>query len=162
MLGISTTRISTDKHYTKANATTPANATTTTTTTDAELVFLAKQSIDLLNARDFSNPFFHQHLASDIRVDLQGTVTYGFDAYLHNYIHDAKRSVNFVVDIDNVTATVDEKAGSGMVILSQYLRAFRSESRQMAGSISMHFDRVGGVWVCRNVIMMFGTPEVLL
>ena len=129
---------------------------------EKELIYLTTTVIELLNARSFSNPWFKQHVSPNVRLDVQGRVQYGLEAFTGNYQNDAGGSKNFKVDVENATAIVDEKQGCGTVILSQYLRSFPADERKMAGTILMKWSLTGGQWICQTVIMMFGTPEFLL
>lgn len=130
---------------------------------EAELIRLTTTVIELLNARDFSNPWFYENVARDVRVDVQGHVKIGLSGFLGNYKADASVTTNFQVLIGNVTAMVDEMQGTGTAILSQYLSGYHSDERRMAGTILMSWarHRKSARWICRSVTMMLGTPVFL-
>lgn len=135
----------------------------TNTSSQDHLVHLSRTVIELLNARDFDNPWFAQNVASDVRVDVQGNINFGLEGFIGNYRAHAAFAQDFRVFIGNVTALVDEKQGTGTAILSQYLSGFLGDDRRMAGTILMSWgwdDQIQR-WICRSVAMMMGTPVFL-
>ena len=128
-----------------------------------QIAELSRTVINLLNARQFSNPWFLQHVSNDVRVDVQGIVAFGMDSFLGNYTVHAFGSPGFHCIIGNITTLVDENQCTGTAILSQYLSQYQSDERRMAGTVLMSWkwDWNKERWICRSVTMMIGTPVFL-
>lgn len=124
---------------------------------------LSRTVIELLNGRDFDNPWFSQNVSRDVRVDVQGNVNIGLGGFIGNYKAHASHAEDFQCVIGNVTAVVDERQGTGTAILSQYLSGYQGDERRMAGTILMSWswNSTRGRWICRSVTMMLGTPVFL-
>jgi hypothetical protein len=121
--------------------------------------------IHLLNARQYTHPFFFAHVRQNVYTELQGRGTVGLRPFLENHQKDARGSSSFYVDVDfNATALVDEDVGSGTVILSQHLSGFGGTLSGIAraGTILFSWQRSKGRWWCSNATMIYGTPEFLL
>lgn len=135
------------------------------TTAESLLCHYSKTFIHLLNARCYNDPFFRCRVRANVYVDLAGHKTTGLQGFVENHRRDAQGSPAFHVDADwNVTALVDEHAGTGTVLLSQHLSGMGGSltGQARAGTILFAWQRSKGQWWCGNVAMIFGTPEFLL
>ena len=135
------------------------------TRTETHLIHLSKTIIHLLNNRLYSHPFFPAHVRQNVYTSVQGRGTIGLHPFLENHRRDAKGSAAFWVDVEfNATAMVDEEAGTGTVILSQYMSGSGGDMSGMntAGTILFSWQKSKGRWWCGGASMILGTPEFLV
>lgn len=96
-------------------------------------------------------------IGPEIRHELTEMSTTGPVDFINGYNSVAERNPDFHAEVFNSSATVDDKAGRGTVILNANLSGYTCHS-QKAGVILANWRKGDGRWKCVSCFMTFGCP----
>ena len=137
---------------------TPLLAASCFKNTEEYIIYLGKRLIDLKNTKDYQNPQYQDILAPNLYLQIGDVNGSGRDDFIYGYTPTTQTRPNLYIELLNISAAVDEVAGSASAIASVKICGYASGTVK-AGMIMCHWIRRQDQWKCCSFHMIYGCPD---